>query len=417
MTTPLSRPSPSVHGSPRDRPLYDLYRRFRRILLRSDRSGSSLQVAEYVLDSLVEDAGEHSVVVGGRVYRIDGDAMVLEAKRGAAGPAPVGLRVPRGYSIVKELQKRGFVVVMTSDPRIDSAIEEQIGLEPYAAIAFGARRTTVVAFGLRPGVEPADLEVAFEILQSVADTCWQGRSMSELLSQSAQIQTSLLPQHPEIPGFELACRSRPADVVGGDFYDVTELATGTFAVSVGDATGHGLPAALQARDAVIGLRMGLEQQLKSVALFRRLDAVLSRSHSPSRFVSLCYIELDPRGHFIYVNAGHVPPLIVGVPEGERRTLDSTGAVLGLPATAPREYRRAFDRLGRHETLIAYTDGIVEAEGHDGAEIGIELVVEAVRENTDSLERAVDVVFERLDELSHDPEPVDDQTLLLLRRQA
>ena len=78
---------------------------------------------------------------------------------------------------------------------------------------------------------------------------------------------------------------------------------------IGDASGHGLPAALLVRDIVTGLRMGLEKHLRMEYVFSKLNRVIHRSNLSSRFISVFYGELESNGNLSFVNAGHQPPLL------------------------------------------------------------------------------------------------------------
>ena len=80
-------------------------------------------------------------------------------------------------------------------------------------------------------------------------------------------------------------------------------------LSIGDASGHGLPAALLVRDVVTGMRMGIEKELKVAHVFEKLNRVIHRSRLSSRFVSVFYGELEADGNLVYVNAGHQPPIL------------------------------------------------------------------------------------------------------------
>ena len=93
-------------------------------------------------------------------------------------------------------------------------------------------------------------------------------------------------------GYDLAARSVAADEVGGDFYDFEDFGSDMLGVSIGDASGHGLPAALLVRDVVTGLRMGIEKELKVAHVFEKLNRVIHRSRLSSRFVSVFYGELE-----------------------------------------------------------------------------------------------------------------------------
>ncbi len=89
------------------------------------------------------------------------------------------------------------------------------------------------------------------------------------MRQAKAIQQSLLPRRlPAVPGYGLAAISIPADEVGGDVYDTQWVEPGVLGIMLADASGHGLPAALQARDVVTGLRMGQAENRKIAATDR-----------------------------------------------------------------------------------------------------------------------------------------------------
>ncbi len=93
-------------------------------------------------------------------------------------------------------------------------------------------------------------------------------------------------------------------------------------LAIGDASGHGLPAALLVRDVVTGLRMGIEKDLKVAYVFAKLNRVIHRSNLSSRFISVFYGELEADGNLIYVNAGHFPPsLFFTDPKGPQTELE------------------------------------------------------------------------------------------------
>ena len=125
-----------------------------------------------------------------------------------------------------------------------------------------------------------------------------------------RIQQSLLVEEPPpFAGYDIAARSVPAEEVGGDFFDFLPFDDEMLGLAIGDASGHGLPAALLVRDVVTGLRMGIEKDLKIAHVFARLNRVIHRSNLSSRFVSVFYGELEANGNLVYVNAGHQPPLL------------------------------------------------------------------------------------------------------------
>lgn len=208
------------------------------------------------------------------------------------------------------------------------------------------------------------LEIAREAVQlRLSEFAWTG-----VVDKVRAIQRSLLPDPiPRLDGFEIAARSVPAETVGGDVYDVIPVDSECLALAMGDASGHGLPAALEARDVVIGARMGILCGVRLASLVYRLNEVLAGTTLSSRFVSLLLGELDAGGEFRYVNAGHPPPILVGA--GPARFLEGTGRVLGIS----RSYRYGLSRehLPGGAMLVMYTDGVTECLSTTGEELGAE----------------------------------------------
>jgi sigma-B regulation protein RsbU (phosphoserine phosphatase) len=196
------------------------------------------------------------------------------------------------------------------------------------------------------------------------------RELNDLLEQARAIQTSLLPPgEPGFAGFDIAAASLPACVVGGDLYDFLPLDEDTLAITIADASGHGLPAALQARDVVTGLRMGVERDLKIPRTVEKLNRVIHRSGLVSRFVSLVFGELESNGNFSYINAGHPPPLLLddrGVHE-----LSVGGMILGPDPMAA--YKLGFTHVDRGAALVLFTDGVIEHGTAEGEAFGAERV--------------------------------------------
>jgi serine phosphatase RsbU (regulator of sigma subunit) len=177
-----------------------------------------------------------------------------------------------------------------------------------------------------------------------------------------------------LPGFGLAATSVPAEAVGGDLYDFLPGEAETVALTIGDASGHGLAAALLARDVVTGFRMGHEGGLKISEVVGRLNRVIARSRLSSRFVSLFAGELDSDGTLSYVNAGHPAALIMGT--GSTRRLEVGGTILGpVPDAA---FRSGWARLRAGEVFVAVTDGLLERSDASGGMFGEDGVERSVR---------------------------------------
>ena len=282
-----------------------------------------------------------------------------------------------------------------------------------AALVLGRRgKRHVFFFSLADGWVMEELDFALNTVRAALGSRLLDERVRGSFQQAAEIQQSLLEEPPDFPGFDIACRSLAAEEVGGDFFDFLPFDADLLGLAIGDASGHGLPAALLVRDVVTGLRMGIERELKVTHVFRKLNRVIHRSNLSSRFVSVFYGELEPNGTLLYVNAGHQPPLVfdeTGVHE-----LATGGTVIGpLPEA---DFRRGFARLAPGATLVMCTDGILERRNPAGEFFGEEGLKGVVRSSLgDSAEEILERVF--LAARNHgDGRPYeDDATLVIVKR--
>ena len=228
-----------------------------------------------------------------------------------------------------------------------------------------------------------------------------------------EVQHELLPRSvPALGRLELAAVCRPAVGVGGDFYDFLPHADDRLGLVIADVSGKGIPAAL--------LMAGLQASVRSLALPGvspaemncRLNELLHRSSSDSRYATLFFALYDGLEQSLtYSNAGHLPPLL----------LTARGAVRlragGLPIGALPGSRYA---EGRHEMapgdlLTLYTDGIVEAASPAGEEFGERRLLEILEhERNRPLQEIVEEVLERVARWTAGAAPQDDVTLVLGR---
>jgi phosphoserine phosphatase RsbU/P len=211
----------------------------------------------------------------------------------------------------------------------------------------------------------------------------------------------------------MAQRSHPAEEVGGDFFDYRKvLPDEILGIAIGDASGHGLPAALLVRDVVIGLRMGLEKDLRIASVFQRLNRVIHESTLSSKFISVFYGELEKDGTLTYVNAGHPSPLLISRDSVER--LSSGGTVIGpLPEV---RFKRGLAALRPLSSLVMCTDGILERRGPADEFYGEARLIETVRRNLGR--PATDIlaaVFKDCDAFGGNRPFDDDATLVVVKR--
>ncbi len=235
------------------------------------------------------------------------------------------------------------------------------------------------------------------------------------LQVARQIQQELLPETmPTLDGWRIATYYGPAREVGGDFYDFLELEDGRLGLVLGDATGHGMPAAL-VMATTRGMLRAVVQSLESPGeVLARVNEALVADIPPSTFVTCFYGILDPEsGRFSYANAGHNLPCRRH--DGQADELRARGMPLGLMPGMSYEEKEAVLEVG--DSTLFYSDGLVEAHDPEGEMFGFprlrRLVEHAAEEGS-----LVDFLVEELYSFTGEGwEQEDDITLLTLRRSA
>jgi hypothetical protein len=199
-----------------------------------------------------------------------------------------------------------------------------------------------------------------------------GKRLEQQLEVARQVQANLLPKNVELSGgIQVAVEYQPADEVAGDFYDVFNTGRGP-ALVIGDVSGKGVPAAL-----LMGVIHGAVRSAKwseSKAAHEcetvELNRLLCERASDDRFATMfwCYCDAET-GIVHYVNAGHCPPMLVGLREGkaEIKRLDAGGSVLGLLSDAGYVQGTVATQPG--DLMLLYSDGLVEAANAAGEEFG------------------------------------------------
>jgi serine phosphatase RsbU (regulator of sigma subunit) len=207
------------------------------------------------------------------------------------------------------------------------------------------------------------------VLLEVADRL----SLKGELEVAREIQLAMLPTGTFTAGDAEICGvTRPANTVGGDFYDVLPLADGRVIITIVDVAGKGSPAALLMALLLAVLRTLVDEQLEAPALVTRLNTQICRHTPASRFITLFYGVYTPStGELAYVNAGQNPPLLRRG-DGSIERLHSTGVALGMFEGST--YEEAANVVRPGDLLVLYSDGITEAENPAGVpfeETGLE----------------------------------------------
>jgi serine phosphatase RsbU (regulator of sigma subunit) len=410
------------------------FRSVEQLLRQIDHSGGPEEMLRLILRRLVETYAAVYGIESGRLYREREQDYILIESIGEYGRAIAGKTIDKAYPIVRQIERDRLVEISPQSPGFDPEVESQFTQLDNTAILVGQNPAYILSLGIHYTGTHEDLLILLESIRTAIGLKLRQNVLEDQLHQAQIIQSSLLPHRlPQSGGFEVAAMTIAADEVGGDIYDVQRVGQDLLGIVVADASGHGLPAALQARDVIVGLRVGMDKDEKITAIVQRLNRVIHMSGLSSRFVSLFFGELEKNGDIFYVNCGHCPPLVM-TRKGEVCELMTSGPVLGpLPKA---NFQRRYARLNTGDYLIIFSDGVTErkavrpspaaggpAAGRSGAdpdaeidEFGLDNLIRVCRENLGrSAKHLVGAIMDAVREFGGDDAWEDDVTVMVLRR--
>jgi len=229
------------------------------------------------------------------------------------------------------------------------------------------------------------------------------------------IQQTLLPKSvPGLPGYDMAAYYQPAREVGGDFYDFFELEDSRVSLVVGDATGKGMPAALVVAATCSMLRAVAQDPAYSPGeVLAQVNEVLLARIPPNMFVTCFYAILEPEsGRLLYANAGHNLPCCNRHDDHAARELSARGMPLGLMPQMSYEENETVLVAG--ESVLFYTDGLIEAHNSQGEMFGTPRLQDLMSERPEIGRDLSTTLMEELRRFTGEGwEQEDDITLLTL----
>lgn len=318
-----------------------------------------------------------------------------------------------GTAIIVKHTERGWLYVLSRDPE-------------YSWTETRQKLVRLVADQTAVAIDNDELAVELR----------KKERLDQELEIGAEIQRRLLPrQCPQIPGVVLAARCKPANRVGGDYYDFiptnhnqlkpnhninhhTHQKDTPWALVIGDVMGKGVPAGL-IMTMLRGMLRGEVLHGNSAAgilqnLNRVMYADLENSH---RFVTLFYSEYNPRTRILsYSNAAHNPPLWWHATTKTVTRLDTIGMLIGLDANS--QYQNGEAQLEPGDTVIYYTDGLTDAAAASGDRFDEDNFVtsfNAACRYCNGPQEIVDYLFDKVqDFIGSDQQNTDDMTLVVLQ---
>jgi phosphoserine phosphatase RsbU/P len=331
-------------------------------------------------------------------------------------PATLYRESPDGWFLLADERERSTLEVLRAELLLPLAGRERL----LGLMTLGAKRS-------EEAYTPSDLRLlqnvgsqaglALEIsdlAHSLARQATERERIEREIEIAREVQERLYPQEiPIIPGLTLAGACRPAQGVGGDYYDVIQLDDGRLGLALGDVSGKGISAALLMASLRASLRgMTMDGPRDLAKLMHKVNRLVYEASATNRYATFFFATYDPATcELRYVNAGHNPPLILR--GGSTLWLDGGGPVVGLLTDAAYEEHHLTLKPG--DLLLAYTDGISEAMTRTDEEWGEERMVKAVIRKPEShASEILKGLFAAADAFAAGAPQHDDMTLLLMK---
>ncbi len=394
---------------------------------------STLDLAE-LLELILKIASQEVRADRGSVFLVDNQRKELWSIV-ASGLDHQEIRVPFGKGVAGRVAETGEIINVEEAralPYFEAGFDQKFGYNTKSLLCLPIRHHSGEIVGViqllnKIGAEAFTREdedfltklsghmaMALENARLHRDALIKQRLEKEL-ALARGIQRSLLPEAPPIvPGYEIAVLNEPCFEVGGDYYDFLSLGPQSLLLVVADVEGKGVGSALVMSNLQATLR-ALVMHLHSLEVLAvSLNEMMCNDTKSGKYLS-CFLGLvdTRRGGLHYINAGHVPPILIRAASGEYELLEEGGTVIGLfPAM---EYRRGAIRLEPGDVLVCCTDGILEACDAQEDEFGKERLAAAVARNRmKGAQGIVDAVLVEVNEFSASGKYTDDKVLMIMK---
>lgn len=206
------------------------------------------------------------------------------------------------------------------------------------------------------------------------------RQMQAELKMAGEFQRAVLPDIADMSYLDISLLYEPLGEVSGDVYDFLPNREGELGIFLGDATGHGVSAALMTMMVLIALE-SLRRNLPTDELLRRLNRLMA-SRNTGRSVSGVFMRVSPDGKLCAANAGHPPIIIIPAVNDDLVLFQEAGCALGVFADEPVPYVEECYQLQQGDRLLVYTDAVIECQNPHKIPFGMERLHSYIDENRD-----------------------------------
>jgi len=287
----------------------------------------------------------------------------------------------------------------------------------FRQVVYYVYAVVILSGGIIASIVAGEIRIHVSAALREAELQKQLDQVSHDLEVAKSIQQGLLPTaSPDLEQFEIAGWNQPADQTGGDYFDWQSLPDGRIAVSLADATGHGIGPALVGTSCRAYARASFLVGGAQNGVLENLNGLLASDLSANRFVTYAVIFLDPKeGDFRVLSAGHGPILWYKHKQNKIDNLEAHGIPLGMIDGA--KYSHGTEgSLSQGDILALVTDGFYEWTNPEGEEFGLERLETVIRESHDQpAEKIIEKLRGAVATFSRGTKQQDDLTAVILRR--
>jgi len=350
----------------------------------------------------------------------------------AQGLGQQEIRLPFGKGLAGWVAQTGEIVNLADayeSPQFDAHFDRKFGYRTRSILVMPVRdrggRIVGVLELLNKRGGPFD-DVDIEFLESISvhaaialdnarlhKESLERQRLERDLALARTIQQGLLPKAPpRLHGLDVAVRHETCYFVGGDYYDFLPV-SGSQLFVIADVEGKGASSALVMSNLQATLRTLVRHVHALEGVMYYLNQALLESTRGEKYLTLFLGLLDlPRRGLHYINAGHLPPLVIGA-NAAPRPLQQGGPVIGLLPGL--RYARGYVELQKGEVVVACTDGITEASNAAEEQYGLERLAHTVaQQRARPAAEIVDAVFDDVNGFSAGAERRDDRVVLALK---
>ncbi len=347
------------------------------------------------------------------------------------------IRFPVGKGIAGHVAKTGEIINIPdaySDPRFNPEVDKKTGYRTKTILCVPLKNNDGEIVGViqvlnKKGkadavFETEDEEILLALAGQAGVAITNAIYHKEVLAKqklerdlhiARTVQESFLPSAPpKVSGYQFEAYYKAAQEVGGDFYDFIPLSEDQVGLIMGDVSGKGVPAALFMARLMSDFRFISLTEEEPKDILAKVNGLLAARSQQGMFVTLGFVILDTlKKRITFSSAGHLPPVLVKADGSVHRLEVEKGIPLGI--AGGREFSQDAVPFEGGDSLLLYTDGLMEARNAAGEEFGLEKIEKIVSGKADSTAKQIKSnMLKEINSFVTDTPQHDDLTFILVK---